>query len=135
MAGMTRRSLLNSSIGLAATATLARPYVANAQAKTATVWWVQGFAHEEDVAFKSPPIPPPNRRASDSVARPIYAASGTIAIPDAIKMAISRSGATNCSPAATGALAVKMTVQYRRRNFMRDGQRVAGEDRCSAERA
>ena len=33
-------------------ATLARPYIANAQAKTATVWWIQGFAHEEDIAFK-----------------------------------------------------------------------------------
>ena len=52
MAGMTRRSLINSSIGLAAGATLARPYIANAQAKTATVWWIQGFAHEEDIAFK-----------------------------------------------------------------------------------
>ncbi len=52
MAGMTRRSLINSSVGLAAAATLARPYIANAQAKTATVWWVQGFAHEEDIAFK-----------------------------------------------------------------------------------
>src|SRR5689334_24899918 len=52
MAGMTRRSLLNSSIGLAAGATLTRPYIANAQAKTATVWWIQGFAHEEDIAFK-----------------------------------------------------------------------------------
>lgn len=52
MAGMTRRSLINSSIGLAATATLARPHIANAQAKTATVWWTQGFAHEEDIAFR-----------------------------------------------------------------------------------
>src|SRR3954467_8053157 len=52
MAGMTRRSLLNRSVGLAAAATLARPYIANAQAKTATVWWIQGFAHEEDIAFK-----------------------------------------------------------------------------------
>jgi len=52
MAGMTRRSLLNRSIGLAAAATLARPYIANAQAKTATVWWIQGLAHEEDLASK-----------------------------------------------------------------------------------
>src|SRR5215213_1973709 len=52
MAAMSRRSLINTSIGLAATATLARPYIANAQAKTATVWWIQGFAHEEDIAFK-----------------------------------------------------------------------------------
>ena len=43
MAGMSRRSLINTSIGLAAAATLARPYIANAQAKTATIWWVQGF--------------------------------------------------------------------------------------------
>ena len=52
MAVMSRRSLINTSIGLAATATLARPYIANAQAKTATVWWIQGFAQEEDIAFK-----------------------------------------------------------------------------------
>src|SRR3954463_7140079 len=52
MAAMSRRALINTSIGLAATATLARPYIANAQAKTATAWWVQGFAHEEDIAFK-----------------------------------------------------------------------------------
>src|SRR5215207_8946780 len=52
MTGMTRRLLINSSIGLAAATTLARPYIANAQAKTATVWWIQGFAHEEDIAFK-----------------------------------------------------------------------------------
>src|SRR3954452_24148079 len=52
MAVMSRRSLINTSIGLAATATLARPYIANAQAKTAVAWWIQGFAHEEDIAFK-----------------------------------------------------------------------------------
>jgi multiple sugar transport system substrate-binding protein len=52
MTGMTRRSLINSSIGLAAASTLARPYIANAQAKTAIVWWIQGFAHEEDISFK-----------------------------------------------------------------------------------
>src|SRR4051812_19969360 len=52
MAGTTRRSLISRSIGLAAAATLARPYIANAQAKTATVWWIQGFAHEEDLASK-----------------------------------------------------------------------------------
>ena len=32
--------------------TLARPYIANAAATTATVWWVQGFAEEEDISFK-----------------------------------------------------------------------------------
>ena len=31
---------------------LARPYIANAQAKTAEVWWTQGFVPEEDTAVK-----------------------------------------------------------------------------------
>jgi multiple sugar transport system substrate-binding protein len=39
-------------MGLAAASAVARPYLANAQAKTATVWWVQGFAQEEDIGFK-----------------------------------------------------------------------------------
>ncbi len=52
MAQFTRRSLLRNSLGAATVATLARPFTANAQAKTATVWWVQGFAQEEDIAFK-----------------------------------------------------------------------------------
>ena len=39
-------------MGLVAAGSLARPYIANAAAKTATVWWIQGFAHEEDIAFK-----------------------------------------------------------------------------------
>ncbi|HKM74357.1 MAG TPA: hypothetical protein VJX94_30580 [Stellaceae bacterium] len=51
MITLTRRSVLQSSAALAA-ATLARPHIANAAAATATVWWVQGFAQEEDVAFK-----------------------------------------------------------------------------------
>jgi multiple sugar transport system substrate-binding protein len=37
---------------LAAAGALARPNIANAAATTATVWWIQGFAQEEDVAFK-----------------------------------------------------------------------------------
>jgi len=49
---LTRRSVLRGSMGLAAAGALARPYVANAEAKTAIVWWVQGFAQEEDIAFK-----------------------------------------------------------------------------------
>ena len=53
MKQLTRRSLLQRSAGLAAGAVLARPYIANAAAKTATVWWVQGFAHEEDIAFQN----------------------------------------------------------------------------------
>ncbi len=52
MAQFTRRSLLRNSLGAATVGTLARPFTANAQAKTATVWWVQGFAQEEDIAFK-----------------------------------------------------------------------------------
>ena len=49
---LTRRSLLRTSVGLAAAGALAHPYVANAAATTATVWWVQGFAQEEDIGFK-----------------------------------------------------------------------------------
>ena len=52
MKRITRRSLFRCSAGLLAGAVLARPFIANAAAKTATVWWVQGFAQEEDVAFK-----------------------------------------------------------------------------------
>ena len=51
MPNLTRRSVIRGSFGLAAAGTLARPYIANAAATTATVWWVQGFAHEEDIAF------------------------------------------------------------------------------------
>jgi len=49
---LTRRSVLRASAGLAAAGAIARPFVANAEAKTATVWWVQGFAQEEDIGFK-----------------------------------------------------------------------------------
>jgi multiple sugar transport system substrate-binding protein len=52
MTKLTRRSLLHSSLGLAAAGTLARPYIAKASATTAEVWWVQGFVPEEDVAIK-----------------------------------------------------------------------------------
>src|SRR5258707_15873534 len=52
MARLTRRSLLRSSFSLVAAGTFARPYIANAAATTAAVWWVQGFAQEEDVSFK-----------------------------------------------------------------------------------
>jgi multiple sugar transport system substrate-binding protein len=37
---------------LAAAGALARPYIANAAATTAEVWWVQGFVPEEDVSIK-----------------------------------------------------------------------------------
>src|SRR5215469_8158371 len=52
MSNLTRRTILRGSLGLAAGGALARPYVANAAATTAEVWWVQGFAQEEDIAFK-----------------------------------------------------------------------------------
>src|SRR5689334_18343674 len=53
MRKLSRRSLLRGSAGLAAFSTLGCPYVANAQAKTATVWWVQGFVKEEDASFNA----------------------------------------------------------------------------------
>src|SRR5438309_562899 len=49
---LTRRSVLRTPLALGAAGILARPYIANAQAKTATIWWVQGFAEEEDISFK-----------------------------------------------------------------------------------
>jgi multiple sugar transport system substrate-binding protein len=52
MGRLTRRSVLRGSAGLIAAGTLARPYIANAAATTAEVWWVQGFVPEEDVAIK-----------------------------------------------------------------------------------
>ncbi|MGA8759031.1 MAG: ABC transporter substrate-binding protein [Stellaceae bacterium] len=52
MKQLTRRSLLQRSAGLAAGAVLARPYIANAAAQTAVVWWAQGFVPEEDIGFK-----------------------------------------------------------------------------------
>jgi len=52
MERLTRRSLLRASAGLAA-GVIARPYIANAAATTSEVWWVQGFAQEEDIAFKA----------------------------------------------------------------------------------
>ncbi len=52
MTNPTRRSVVRGSLALATAGSLVRPYIANATAKTATVWWVQGFAEEEDIAFK-----------------------------------------------------------------------------------
>src|SRR6266851_3827786 len=52
MANFTRRSVLRGSLGLATAGALARPYIANAAATTAEVWWAQGFVPEEDVAIK-----------------------------------------------------------------------------------
>jgi multiple sugar transport system substrate-binding protein len=52
MTVLSRRSLLRRSLGLAAAGMVGRPYIANAAATTAAVWWVQGFAQEEDISFK-----------------------------------------------------------------------------------
>src|SRR6266446_1287687 len=49
---LTRRSVLRGSVGLAAAGALARPFIANAAATTAEMWWIQGFAKEEDVSLK-----------------------------------------------------------------------------------
>jgi len=49
----SRRSVIRGSVALAAAGAIARPHVANGAAKTATVWWTQGFTPEEDAAFKS----------------------------------------------------------------------------------
>ena len=52
MVGLSRRSVLRSSLAAAAAGALARPYLAKAAAKTADLWWTQGFVPEEDVAIK-----------------------------------------------------------------------------------
>jgi len=52
MRGITRRSIVHGSVGLVAAGALARPHIARAAATTATVWWVQGFVEEEDIAFR-----------------------------------------------------------------------------------
>jgi multiple sugar transport system substrate-binding protein len=53
MTTLTRRSLFRNSAGLAAAGVLSRPYIANAVASTAEVWWNQGFVPEEDAAFRA----------------------------------------------------------------------------------
>jgi multiple sugar transport system substrate-binding protein len=52
MGSFTRRSLLRGSASLMAAGALARPFIANAAAKTASLWLAQGFVPEEDVAIK-----------------------------------------------------------------------------------
>ena len=53
MSELSRRSVLRGSAGLAAAGTLGRPFIANAAAKTATVYWLQGFVPEEDASFRN----------------------------------------------------------------------------------
>src|SRR5215469_14740348 len=52
MENLSRRSVLRTSLAAVAAGTLARPYIANAAATTAEVWWTQGFVPEEDLAIK-----------------------------------------------------------------------------------
>jgi len=53
MSKLSRRTLIRSSLSLAAAGAIGQPYVANAQAKTATAWWNQGFVPEEDSSFRA----------------------------------------------------------------------------------
>jgi len=52
MGAITRRSAVGGVLGLTAVAGLARPYIANAQAKTAVCWLNQGFIPQEDAAMR-----------------------------------------------------------------------------------
>src|ERR1700742_2608455 len=52
MSKLSRRSVLRASACLAAVSPLARPYIANAQAKTAVCWLNQGFIPQEDAAMR-----------------------------------------------------------------------------------
>src|ERR1700745_139013 len=52
MKSLSRRSVLRGSLALTLGGSLARPFLANAAATTAAVWWIQGFAQEEDISFK-----------------------------------------------------------------------------------
>jgi multiple sugar transport system substrate-binding protein len=52
MAILTRRSVVRGSLGFAAAGALAHPFIANAAATTAEVWFAQGFVPEEDSSFK-----------------------------------------------------------------------------------
>jgi multiple sugar transport system substrate-binding protein len=49
---LSRRSLLRASAGFLTAGALARPHIANAQAKTATMWLAQGFVPDEDTAYR-----------------------------------------------------------------------------------
>jgi multiple sugar transport system substrate-binding protein len=50
---LSRRSVLRGSLGIAAAGAIGRPYIANAAATTASVWWNQGFVSEEDASFRA----------------------------------------------------------------------------------
>jgi multiple sugar transport system substrate-binding protein len=53
MRKLTRRTVIKSSLCLAAAGVVARPFIASAAVKTATAWWNQGFVPEEDASFRA----------------------------------------------------------------------------------
>src|SRR5690348_2513382 len=52
MLNMSRRSVIRGSLSVVAATPLARPHIANAEAKTAIYWAGQGFIPEEDRAMR-----------------------------------------------------------------------------------
>jgi multiple sugar transport system substrate-binding protein len=52
MVSMNRRFMVGAPLSMAVASVLPRPYIANAQATTATVWINQGFVPQEDTAFR-----------------------------------------------------------------------------------
>lgn len=52
MASISRRTVVQTPLGLAAASLLAKPYIANAAAKTAVCWINQGFVRQEDEAMR-----------------------------------------------------------------------------------
>jgi multiple sugar transport system substrate-binding protein len=52
MGELSRRSVLRGSLGVAAAASLVRPYIANAAVTTASMWLAQGFIPDEDSAYR-----------------------------------------------------------------------------------
>ena len=48
----TRRAVLRGACGIVTSGAIVRPYLANAATTTATMWWAQGFAQEEDISLK-----------------------------------------------------------------------------------
>ena len=53
MSNLSRRTLIHGSLSLAAAGPLARPFIANAAATSASIWWSQGYIPEEDAAFRT----------------------------------------------------------------------------------
>src|SRR6266446_4139955 len=52
MAHISRRSVLRGSLALAAARAVGGPYVANAAATTASMWFSQGFVQDEDLSLR-----------------------------------------------------------------------------------